>query len=342
MNRCGTWLICLAVLAGCAGETLAPSPESAPLPDAALVRHPFLSYTMSVLPLDAAYAINGSGAIVGRLGTNAAVYSRGVVTVLPGKAGYTNLTAVDIADNGFIVGSGLSAGYQRGLFWRSATAEPLDIGALGLLTTPKSINSAGTVVGAFQLTAGSLNQAFRWSLATGMVPIAPATTNQSDAVDISESGYIGGVAWYPQIGQQVVRWYPSGAVGRITGPGLAFRATNDGSIVGQGGGGATLWNLSNTAQPIGPAPTTHLVKQISSAGRNIGFALLPSIGWRAWTTIGNSASPFYLPAPAGANAFAYDVNGCGAILGSVSLADGTQKAVVWTRIFCDALPVLQP
>jgi hypothetical protein len=78
------------------------------------------SYHMSVLPLDAAFAINKSGAIAGRVGGNAAVYTQGSVVLLPGKAGYTALTATDIV----IVGTGLSAGNQRGLFWSSMTAEP--------------------------------------------------------------------------------------------------------------------------------------------------------------------------------------------------------------------------
>src|SRR4029453_5653771 len=82
------------------------------------------SYTMSVLPLDYAYDINSSGTIVGQLGDNAAVYTQGTVVMLPGKAGYTNLMATNIADNGFIVGTGVRAGNVRGLFWASLMAPP--------------------------------------------------------------------------------------------------------------------------------------------------------------------------------------------------------------------------
>jgi len=34
------------------------------------------------------------------------------------------------------------------------------------------------------------------------------------------------------------------------------------------------------------------------------------------------------------------VDGCGTILGSVSFADGSSKAVLWTKLMCDTAPVL--
>lgn len=296
----------------------------------------WFSYSMSVLPLDAAFAINASGAIAGRVGANAAVYTQGNVVLLPGKAGYSALTATDIADNGFIVGSGLSAGNRRGLFWSSATAEPIDMGALGSVVSPMAVNSQGMTVGFYQAGPDGSPQAFRWSRTTGMTAIGPATTLQSQAFDISETGYIAGVAFYQSIGQQVVRWNLDGSASRITGPGIAERARSNGSVFGSGTGGATLWTLTGAAILIGPNPATHVVKQMSATGRSVGFTLGGSPP-RAWTTRGSN-TPLYLPVPAGAIGFANDVNACGTILGSVKLSTNVDQYVIWSRLTCDLLP----
>ena len=291
-------------------------------------------YQRSVVPLDGAYAINRAGDIAGKRGGNAAVYTQGNVVILPGKVGYTNLQAVDIADNGYIVGNGLSAGATRPLFWASMTSQPLDMSALGRITVPTAINSQGVVVGYYyQGSTDDYPRAFRWSMATGMADIAPATTSVSQAFDISETGYIAGMAFYQSIGQQVVRWYPNGAVGRITGPGFAEGTLANGSVYGY----TTLWDLKNTATPIGPNTATHAVKRISRTNRMVGFTLGEANGPRAWTTFNNSAA-LYLPVPAGAIGFANDVNACGTILGSIRLSDGTEQWVTWSKLTCDLLP----
>lgn len=297
------------------------------------------SYSLSVLPLDAAFAINNSGAIAGRTGGNAAIYTQGNVVVLPGKEGYSQLTATDIAENGFIVGSGLSAGDRRGLFWASTTAAPVDMGALGSVVSPMSVNSQGVAVGFYESPPHGVSpKAFRWSLATGMTPMAPATTSISQAFDIAESGYIAGLAFYDSIGQQVVRWNLDGSASRITGPGYAERALSNGSVFGRGMDGSTLWTLKGAAILIGPKPSTHLVKQISSAGRLVGSTIGEPTSPRAWTTWQSSTAQ-YLPVPAGAiGSSAVDVNACGTILGSIKLSLNVDQPVVWSRITCDVLP----
>lgn len=296
----------------------------------------FDSYTMSVLPLDAAFAINKTGAIAGRVGGNAAVYTNGSVVLLPGKAGYSALTATDIADNGFIVGTGLSAGNQRALFWSSTTAAPLDIGAIGNMMFPMAINSQGGVVG-YYTRPGSSPHAFRWSRTSGMTDIAPATTAQSRAYDISDTGYIAGWAFYDSIGQQVVRWYPDGTPGRFNGS-EAYRALSNGSIFGirPAPDGATLWPLTGSPIPFGPNAATHFVKQMSAAGRLVGFTQ----NYRAWTSRQGSNTPLYLPVPAGAlNSYANDVSACGTILGSVKLSTNVDQSVIWHKRLCDDLLV---
>lgn len=297
---------------------------------------PALGYSMTEVPLDAAYAINNSGVIAGSVGGQAAVFSAGAVTLLQAPQGYTDVRADDIAHSGRIVGSAISAGHRRLLYWENAQSAGLDIGAIGRLMFPQSINSQGVIVGYYYPTSmDDLPQGFRWSPATGHSVITPWGALQAQPFDISDTGYIAGVAWYSGIGQQAVRWYPNGESGRITGPAYAHRALDDGSVFGIAGGiGSTLWNLSNTATPIGPAPATHVVRQRSAANRWVGYTLP---GARPWTSVGTGAA-VYLPTPAGADGFAHDVNACGTILGSVTV-NGTTRPVYWSKLFCDSLPI---
>ena len=257
------------------------------------------------------------------------------MVLLPRMAGYSALTATDISDNGFIVGTGLSAGNQRALFWSSTTAAPLDIGAIGDMM-PMSINSQGIVVG-FYTSPGSFPRAFRWSLTSGITDIAPDTTSQSRAYDISDTGYIAGMAVYHSIGQQVVRWLPDGTPGRFDGS-EAYRALNNGSIFGirLAPDGATLWPLTGSPIPFGPSAATHFVKQMSDVGRLVGF----THNYRAWTSRHGSNTPLDLPVPAGTlNSYAYDVSSCGTILGSVKLSTSVDQWVIWHKLFCDDLLV---
>jgi hypothetical protein len=297
---------------------------------------PGLAYSMTEVPLDAAYAINNAGVIAGSVGGRAAVFSAGAVTTLQAPQSYTDVRADDIANSGRIVGSGMSAGHRRVLYWENAQSSGVDIGAIGRLMFPQSINSQGVIVGYYYPTSmDDLPQGFRWSSATGHAVITPWGAEQAQPFDISDTGYIAGVAWYSGIGQQAVRWYPNGDNGRITGPAYAHRALDDGSVFGIAAGiGSTLWNLNNAATPIGPAPGTHVVRQRNSANRWVGYTLP---GARPWTSVGTGAA-VYLPTPANADGFAHDVNACGTILGSVTL-NGTGRPVYWSRLFCDSLPI---
>jgi uncharacterized membrane protein len=293
------------------------------------------SYAMTVLPLDAAFAINTSGAIAGRKGGRAAIYAQGNVILLPGKAGYSDLAAADIADNGSIIGWGMSAGKRRGLFWSSTTAAPLDMGALGGQVFPLSINSQGVAVGYYDSPGPA---AFQWSLQDGMKPIAPPSATMSQAFDISETGYIAGVASYPQpLGQQAMRWTPDGSASPL-GLGVAQRARRDGSVFGATGTTvSTLWPLSGPPTPLGPNPGPYVVAQISAAGRMVGYTVAQPTSPRPWTTW-QSSTPIDLPMPAGARGSAHDVNACGTILGNIRPSSGGEQWVIWSRISCDVLP----
>ena len=209
------------------------------------------------------------------------------------------------------------------------------MGALGGVVSPMAVNSQGVTVG-FYVGPGGSFQAFRWFPPTGMTAIAPAATLESRALDISETGYIAGFAVYESIGRQAIRWNLDGSASRIA-DGLAERARRSGSVFGSGAGGATLWTLAGAATLIGPHPATHVVKQMSAAGRSVGFTVDEPTAPRAWTTRGSN-TPLYLPLPAGARGVAHDVDTCGTILGSVRLSTNVEQFVIWSRLTCDLLP----
>lgn len=234
---------------------------------------PLSAYEAIALPLDSAAGMNSAGTVVGSVGGQAAIYRDGVVTLLPGMAGYTEQRALAISGNGLIVGSGMSAGDRRGLFWTSPTAPPLDMGSPSDAMYPYAVNSSGVVVGYYDSSAGP--RAFTWSRSGGVRDISPDQTTQSRAEDISDSGYITGWAIFTgESTPHAVRWYPDGAKGRIA-EGYGKRVFEDGSVLGTIGSttGAVKWSLTNAATPFGPEPQHHIVVAVSAAGRLVGNRL---------------------------------------------------------------------
>ena len=342
--------------------------------------HPLGSYEATELPLDSATMMNSAGTVAGSVGGQAAIYRDGAVTILPGKAGYTELRALAISGNGLIVGSGMSAGHRRGLFWSDPAAPPLDMGSPSNAIYPHAVNSSGVVVGYFDSSAGP--RAFTWSRDGGVRDISPDQTTQSRAEDISDSGYITG--WTMFVGEstpQAVRWHPDGAQGLIA-EGYGKDVFEDGSVLGTVGSytGAVKWSLANAATPFGPEPEYHIVVAVSSAGRLAGnriFAPAPgpvaqpnvrnkpgptlrgvlrgAARWlgvrrpdlfpttlpnRAWTFI-NGGPIVYLPVPqGGVDTYAIDVSASGAILGSVTYSLSDQRPVIWAKANPDVLPPL--
>jgi hypothetical protein len=309
--------------------------------------HGFGSYSMTALPLEAAYDMNSSGVIAGATGGNAAIYRNADVVLLSGKAGYTGLTATAISDNGIIVGHGQSAGHQRPLYWASETATPQDMGAQDRWAWCHAVNSHSVVALEHRSSQLERGRAFRWSLVDGLRAIAPDQTLESAARAISESGYMTGYADYVADGRHVVRWYPDGAIGRIA-LGYGQQVFEDGSVAGQGQdedglppfGRSTLWSLQNAATLIGPYPTTHLVRRTTRLGRRAGDTIgVTETGHTgAWTTARDGEPPVYLPVPAGATGYVYRVSANGAIMGSVKLSNGQDQPVLWTAMTPDIGP----
>lgn len=159
--------------------------------------------------------------------------------------------------------------------------------------------------------------------------IAPDTTWNSVAVDISDTGYITGHASYQFDGMYAVRWYPDGGIGRIA-LGYGQQVLDSGAVAGQAAGGAlgrsTLWSLENAATPIGPDPPTHLVRHTNRSGRRVGFTVgATETGTNRVWTARDGQPPVYLPTPAGAHSYAYTISDDGAILGSLKLPTGADQ-----------------
>jgi hypothetical protein len=294
------------------------------------------AYQVQVLPLDTAAGM-GDGIIVGTANGVAVAYVNGQVTPLPGKPGYTNVVPTSISSNGYIVGYAHSGTNDRGLFWASYTNTPMDMGGLGAITHPESINDQGVAVGEFyQTSVYDLPTAFAWSIADGIRSIAPPLSNQSQAFDISDSGYVAGFAWYG-LQQAATRWYPgSFQAGTAAYGDFAWRAMENGTIFGY----VTSWDLNNQAQIIAPNSIS-LVYGISGNGRKVGTNIFQTPR-RGWTVPPGGSAAQILPVPAGVtDSYATKVDGCGSILGSVTYSDNTTKAVLWTKLLCDSSPVLQ-
>jgi hypothetical protein len=313
----------------------------------------FDSYSVTVLPLDRAWAMNSSGVIAGTIGGNAALYRDGNVVLLPGMAGYTGLMATAISDNGIIAGHGQSAGYQRPLYWANETAAARDMGAQDRWAWCHAVNTHGVVALEHRPAQPERGRAFRWSLVDGLRPIAPDDTSQSLAVDISESGYMTGFGVWVADGMHVVRWYPDGGIGSIA-RGYGQQVFEDGSVAGQGQdengvpafGRSTLWSLqTGAARLIGPYPTSHHVLHTTRFGRRAGYTVgVTETGQTgAWTTAQDGEPPVYLPVPAGAiTGYAYTVSASGvAIMGSIklSITPGQDQPVLWTKMTPDVEPL---
>jgi hypothetical protein len=322
----------IAVTSVISKVTLGRTVPVPPIPPTAV--HNFFGYTVQVLPLDSA-AGAGNGIIVGTANGVAVAYVNGHATPLPGKEGYTNIQPTSISPNGYIVGYADSANNTRGLFWSSMTNAPIDMGALGSITHPAAVNSQGVAVGAYYPTSvWDAPTAFAWSPSGGMHSIAPNLSNQSQAFDISESGYVAGFAWYGVL-QTATRWYPGTfQAGTVAYSYFAWRAMENGTVFGQ----TVSWDLSDQATTIAPTPASY-VYDISESGRKVGNNLF-DVPRRGWTVDPGSNTLQILPVPTGAvDSYANKIVGCGGILGQVSYPDGTTRAVLWTKLTCDPLPV---
>lgn len=222
------------------------------------------------------------------------------------------------------------------MFWSSYTNLPVDMGVLGALMIPASVNSSGVAVGWYYPKSGPITPdevptAFEWSPSGGAHSIAPRYSTLSFALAISDSGYVAGTATYGD-NQAVTRWYPgSFQAGTVTEPGYAWRVLENGTVYSP----TTAWDLSNQPRSIAPNGYTE-VMGISAAGREVGQTAATSTTNGAFTIPPGGGTLQLLPNPAGGlNAQANFVDACGSIAGNVNLSNGTGEGVVWTKITCD-------
>lgn len=312
-----------------------PSPI-APLPGR-------IGYSMSTVPLDAAQAINNAGAIVGQVNGQAAMYYQGAVTLLPQLEGFTSSRATDISHNGQIVGTGISAGKTRGLYWANTTSQPVVISYRDDTDTfATSINSSGTVVGYYQRPAPAYPQAFRWTASEHILRnLSGGFFYGSKAYDISEAGYSAGVAYVMYgLGQKAARFDTIGQGGWFDDAGPALRALDNGTAFGRGIGGSVLWTqLYEPGSPIGPEPFNHVVTARNDSKRWVGYRVAEPPYGLAWTSV-DTGGAIYLPTPSNAQSSAKDVNACGTILGDIIEAGGRARPVYWTKLLCDIPPIV--
>jgi len=331
MHRSVATLACLGALLPALAHPAPPARAAAAVPQLLNL----FAYRAQLLPLDSAAGM-GDGIVIGRAKGVAVAYVNGQVLALPGKAGYTAVQPTSISSNGYIVGYAHSANDDRGLFWASYANAPLDMGGLGAITHPRSVNAQGVAVGEYYPNSiYDLPSAFAWSPGGGIRPIAPPNSNQSQAFDISDSGYVAGFAWYGTQ-QAVTRWYPGSLqAGTVAYGSFAWRALEDGTVFGY----TTAWDLANRAYNIAPNSIS-LVYGISGAGRKVGTNIFATPR-RGWTVPPGGSTAQLLPVPANVvDTYATAVDGCGTILGSVTYADGSTQALLWSKLLCDSSPVL--
>ncbi|HUU92280.1 MAG TPA: PEP-CTERM sorting domain-containing protein [Phycisphaerae bacterium] len=124
----------------------------------------------------------------------------------------------------------------------------------------RACSADGSVVVGSSASASGLQQAFRWTAATGMQPLAtPSGLTMSWGHDVSADGdwVVGfaGSSFASPVGWEGVRWGPGGSLDRIAVAGAGVWAkgiSGDGSIVvGAAANEAFRWTVSGDLEPLG-------------------------------------------------------------------------------------------
>jgi hypothetical protein len=336
-------LACLAtilVATACTTDPTEPRTTRAPAtPSLALI--PIFGYQPSVLPLEYGAAMNAAGDVVGTLGGKGVhyTYATGAITALALPPTVTEVTPVDVVNDGRILARGNGPQGPKALYYPSPTGSPIDIAA-PRWAEPSAMNEQGVAVGRFGAGERAWS-AFRWSASSGLADITPPGVDMAWPTDISETGYIVGTI---QTGNLATgyRWDALG------GPGVAlpstfsvYQALKGGSVLVRDPAiGSAIWSPT-ALTGAGPDPVRLLVVKISPVGRFVGNFTDPlTRAQRAWTSIGTGAA-ITLPLPPGfSSSTATDVNACGAVLGhGVLTSTGERRAIVWSDSFtCDLAP----
>ncbi len=345
-----TVFVAVAAVVACHDSPTAGAPAGT-IPRAAFVPGEYWQATdLGTLDSGAtAEAINDAGLIVGsgRVwdGSFVAFQSTGggPLQVLPVPAVGTEMTAHDVNEAGAMTGAVRVSGVWRAYFRPSAGRFQVlpQYGKGATANFGEAINDHGDVVG---ITDGTV-RAVRWTSSL----LGWTATNIGDlggdtfAHDINNDGWVVGTAWvahnqymaYIKKPGQAMQSLGSlgGRGGRSSGNSVNASGMVLGTTTTVGNGGPPRYFTWTTAGGlVNQASTTHRGRRgaISDKGRIVGT---DSIGGdiRAFTQYQGiyNVLPMLI---GGKNSFAYDVNGCGVIVGAVYMNSGETHAVRWRRV----------
>ena len=190
----------------------------------------------------------------------------GGMVQLPGLPGATCPKWCSVArivnDAGVIGGTTYGTDNQvHGVVWLPS-GEIVDLGVFGTQSSPAAINASGQVVGS--RIVGGVTRAFSWTLAGGIVDIAPpAAGSTSYAADVNDAGQVvGAVNDHPFVWTQAGGLVVLGSLGAGSGTGGASDINASGVVVG------TSTALDLKRHPYLWTPSTGMI--------DLG---LPSSGW---------------------------------------------------------------
>lgn len=296
--------------------------------------NPVQSWTMVALPFSPA-AINDGNVIVGSKAGEAVRWQNGALTTLPHLSGVAGpYSAVDVTPNGVILGeAGNQPGQDgHGLYWSSATAQPVDISAptvtvlspLGVrlpqLVQPVAMNDNYVIVG----NVISTGQAFRWTSATGIRNISP-TSSLTTVAGLGADGYAAGNERPSGDSFQPLRWDANGVATALNaGPsGMAADIDDAGNVIGTssvtGPTMTRIWHLDGSV--------TDLSVGFNDPGKlsDVGRIVEQSATQTPWTYFAGVLT--HLSAPFGVQLVG--VNKCGSIIGKAT--DGSSAGFLWVR-----------
>jgi probable HAF family extracellular repeat protein len=167
-----------------------------------------------------------------------------------------------VNDAGLIAGTTYGTDNQvHGVVWLPS-GDIFDLGVFGTQSSPSAINASGQVVGS--RIVGGVTRAFSWTLAGGIVDIAPpAPGSQSFASDVNDAGtVVGTVNDHPFVWTHAGGLVVLGSLGGGSGTGRASGINAGGVVVG------TSTALDLRRHPFIWTPSTGMI--------DIG---LPSKGW---------------------------------------------------------------
>jgi probable HAF family extracellular repeat protein len=294
-------------------------------------------------------AINASGEIAGVSTTasgakDAFVWTQADGTVDIGSLGGEDTEVVAINASGDVAGYGqLPNNAYHAFFW-SPAGGMVDIGTLGgvaATSQAEDMNDAGQIVGASQLSPGSLNHAFIWTQAGGMVDLGTMGSSDSGASAINASGeVVGTVSNNNPNTESAFEWNPTtGMVDLgIDGDAEADRINDAGQVIGLRITGGTFvewaWTPSGGLIDLAPHAQGFPPAQ-NNAGMVIGRTTLPGFPSRKgrgflWAEPGGVND---IGGPAGFSTAPGAINDSGLIVGYVDTSttppQQTPIAAVW-------------